>query len=294
MKTWTLTIHALTPLHPGTGRGVGLIDLPVARERATEHPLVPGSSIKGVFRDACRRDESHRADVDELFGPEPANAAKQAGALRFSDSRVVLFPVQSDRGTFAWITCPWVLARLARDLPGMPGGLPRVAEGKAVVPEGSVLIEGTGAKKVVLDGLDIELMPDTRQREPAGKWADALAGLVFPKNSGWRDMLRSRFCVVDDDSFTWFVRQATEVRARIRIDENTGTVAKGALWYQEMLPAETVLVGIVQHVPVGKGSDADAEKVLGTLANKPLQLGGDAGVGLGMVRTTLHAHGGQA
>ena len=31
-------IHALSPLHPGVGQGVGGVDLPVAREKATGIP----------------------------------------------------------------------------------------------------------------------------------------------------------------------------------------------------------------------------------------------------------------
>ncbi|MCI5166291.1 MAG: type III-B CRISPR module RAMP protein Cmr4, partial [Candidatus Electrothrix sp. GM3_4] len=38
---------------------------------------------------------------------------------------------------------------------------------------------------------------------------------------------------------------ATEVRARIRIEPGTRTVADGQLWYEENLPAETLLWGIV-------------------------------------------------
>ena len=54
-------VHALTSLHAGTGQGVGVIDLPIARERATDLPLVPGSSLKGCLR------EKYRGEVD-LFG----------------------------------------------------------------------------------------------------------------------------------------------------------------------------------------------------------------------------------
>src|SRR5690606_18647908 len=95
--------------HAGTGQGIGLIDLPTARERATEHPLVPGSSIKGVLRDATAK--PHEAKVKELFGSTDGSAAM----VRISDARVLAFPVKSDRGTFAWVTSRYVLLRFARD-----------------------------------------------------------------------------------------------------------------------------------------------------------------------------------
>ncbi|HNH49212.1 MAG TPA: type III-B CRISPR module RAMP protein Cmr4, partial [Myxococcota bacterium] len=37
MSAKTYFLHALTPLHPGTGQGHGLIDLPVARDVSTNH-----------------------------------------------------------------------------------------------------------------------------------------------------------------------------------------------------------------------------------------------------------------
>ncbi|MHA1734045.1 MAG: RAMP superfamily CRISPR-associated protein, partial [Promethearchaeota archaeon] len=43
-------LYALSPVHVGSGRGVGFIDLPIIREKVTNYPLVPGSTIKGVFR----------------------------------------------------------------------------------------------------------------------------------------------------------------------------------------------------------------------------------------------------
>jgi CRISPR-associated protein Cmr4 len=104
-------------------------------------------------------------------------------------------------------------------------------------------------------------------------------------------MLKARFCLVSDDSFTWLVEHATEVRARIRIDEETGTVAKGALWYEESLPAESVLAGVIQYANNGKASDKDAWGVIEKLTDGPMQFGGNATVGQGMAR--LHLHGGK-
>ncbi len=51
MQARLLFTHALSPLHAGTGQGVGVIDLPIAREKATGLPFLPGSSVKGTLRD---------------------------------------------------------------------------------------------------------------------------------------------------------------------------------------------------------------------------------------------------
>ncbi len=96
------TLHALTPLHAGTGQGVGDIDLPVTRERATGLPFVPGSSVRGVLRDAL----GGREDQAAVFGPDPRHASEFAGALSVTDARLLLFPVRSVAGTWAWATSP--------------------------------------------------------------------------------------------------------------------------------------------------------------------------------------------
>src|SRR6185503_12686922 len=71
MITRLTLIHAMSPLHPGTGQSVGAIDLPIARERPTGIPLIPGSSIKGALR-ARSRDTQWTRDV---FGPETAGSS---------------------------------------------------------------------------------------------------------------------------------------------------------------------------------------------------------------------------
>jgi CRISPR-associated protein Cmr4 len=53
--------------------------------------------------------------IDLIFGPEDTEEA-HAGALAFTDARILLFPVKSLKGVFAWITCPMVLERFKEDL----------------------------------------------------------------------------------------------------------------------------------------------------------------------------------
>lgn len=101
MAATSVFIHAITPLHAGTGQGVDVIDQPIARERATQLPLLPGSSIKGVLRDRYDEDRiGSDAERLALFGPRTESAADFAGALQFSDARLLLFPVRSMASTF--------------------------------------------------------------------------------------------------------------------------------------------------------------------------------------------------
>src|SRR6266571_8926778 len=108
-------VHALSPLHAGIGQGAGVIDLPMAREKATGLPFLPGSSLKGALRALCV-DQAMRT---KLFGPDTAGSdpnSDYASAIQFSDQRLLLLPIRSLAGTFAWVTSPYVLRRLVRDL----------------------------------------------------------------------------------------------------------------------------------------------------------------------------------
>jgi CRISPR-associated protein Cmr4 len=118
-----LIIHALTSLHPGSGTALGIVDLPIQRERHTGWPIIPGSALKGIIRDACRKKTTKEEEKKKLlivFGPENVQEASSdnsyAGAVSFTDARILAFPVRSLKGVFAWITCAGLLKRLKRDL----------------------------------------------------------------------------------------------------------------------------------------------------------------------------------
>lgn len=44
-------IIAETPLHPGSGSELGIVDLPIQRERYTNYPKIEGSGLKGCIRE---------------------------------------------------------------------------------------------------------------------------------------------------------------------------------------------------------------------------------------------------
>jgi len=64
-------LHALSPLHCGIGQAAGVVDLPIARSRATKLPIVPGSSLRGVLRQAIADDNDNGEPADELIRPQP-------------------------------------------------------------------------------------------------------------------------------------------------------------------------------------------------------------------------------
>lgn len=277
-------LHALTPLHVGAGQGAGAIDLPIMRERVTGWPVVPGSAVKGVLADKrCATVENRKNDLmlRAAFGSE--EAADNAGSLVFSDARIVCLPVRSLYGTFAWVTSPLALERLRRDLAcaGLASGLPAycaMGQEQMGVPVASVLPNGG---RVYLEDLDLI----EQSCEVAQQWVGKIKAWVFPGNPTWQEQFAKRFGVVADDTFDFLCETATEVNARVRIEDDTKTVARGALWYEESLPAESILAGIIWCDRVYPPEVATPEKLLNKYCAGPLnvQIGGKASTGKGRV-----------
>lgn len=284
----------LSPVHMGAGSAVGAIDNPIQREVHTQHPLIAGSGLKGAARHHFTRTWADREMVNRLFGPE-RDASEHAGAIAFSDAQLVAFPVRSLRNTYVYATCPTALARLKR-LAGDAAGweVPSVKEGAALVP-------GTDAQSQVR--LVLEAFDFTAQEHPGLKAVAAwLARHALPAGSAhryFRDKIGADLVLLSDTEFSHFVRHATVVEAHVRIDNETGTASSGGLFYTENLPPETLLAGLVlasverQSKKTQREQPLDAQAVLKAvigghdgapgLTSGPLQVGGDAATGRGLV-----------
>lgn len=309
MNARLLFVHALSPLHAGTGQGVGVIDLPIAREKATGLPFLPGSSVKGSLRDSCP--EKIQLDGEEIsciqvFGPKKDKAEEWASSVQFSDQRLLLLPVRSLRGTFAWVTSPYVLHRLVRDAKDtntislaldVPPPTSSATTQECLVTNTSQLALND---KVYLEDLDLTVGTDAAKKAQTVAWACALAEKIFPAEATWRDYLKERFCIVPDDVLNFLLDTATEINARIALEENSKTAAEGQLWYEEALPCETVLCGLVFATEIAKANikPDQALKVVdgltketanGSTRPKPVQLGGKATVGRGFCHLMISA-----
>ena len=298
MRARLFHLHALSALHCGTGQSAGVVDLPIARARATNLPIVPGSSLRGVLRQHMTG--SNPAAARTLFGPETITGGQDAfaGALAVGDAHLLVLPVRCLAGIVSYVTSPFILRRYARDLAracvAMPSALPREpVENKAVVAPGSVnLVDGKGAepgdrpgsgRKLVLEDLDLTAREDAMLE----RWATHVAQTIHPGDAESQSDVIHRFALLPDTIMDFLAETATEVRARIALDPDTGTVRKGMLWYEENLPAEAVLWGVFALSASNNRDDPRPEEALagampasGTL----LQLGGKAGVGRGLVR----------
>jgi len=245
-KAKLLALKALTPLHAGMGSELGIVDLPIQRERHTGFPKIEGSSFK--------------------------------------DSRIVLFPVKSMKGVFAYITCPHVLKRLKEDADMASGKLdfkiPALSEGQCSVPEKNII--NINNSNIMLEEFNFSIVSK----------CDDITGIIGEK-FGLQEEDKQRITVISDDDFADFVSMATEVITRTKINNETGTVAQRALFSEEFLPSESILYSLIlfsksygkERISIDEVKDKFCNTI--TSINSIIQLGGDATIGKGIIKLSF-------
>ncbi len=317
MKTRILHIFTRTPLHVGAGSSVGAIDQPVIRERHTQLPIVPASSLKGTFADLWTdglleesdnggnskkvrvNDKGVRTEAAWLFGSDSDKHAA-AGALQFSEARLLAFPIRSARGSFVWITSPLLLRRALRD-----GAIPEEiaptvdscripSDDLAIFDTGNLDLdgerEGKSVKQIVLE----EYTFSRTGNGEAAKLGEVFARLL-PGDPVWGE-IQDRLVVVSDGMMSYFAKNACEVAQHIRINDETGTADGGALFNQENVPSETMFYSVLRAfgersaengVPSLRNADDAFKAFAEKAANGVFQFGGDASTGLGYCTVKL-------
>ncbi|GEM_PF-6972564 len=246
--------RTITQVHVGCGQEVGVVDLPVIRERSTGYPYFPGSGIRGSLRDEFENppDEALVADrktqSSQLFGPEDlanlsATQEPYAGCLAVHDARILLFPVRSDKAVFLWVTCPIVLNRFLRDitafnLPFTPGvtGVESPGEKAFVGPDSY----GT-AETDVLHLEEFRFVPQ-QNAETLRTNLNTLIGNIG-RAMGISE-LASQTVLIHDKAFYHFVNYATIITQHNRLT-SAKTVEGGMLFSVESLPPETIFYGMI-------------------------------------------------
>ncbi len=292
MKHVLFGLRTLSSLHCGIGQGMNDIDLPTARHPVSGHPLVPGSSLKGVMREEyCSAEYAPVEDLDALFGKE---GNEFASAISVGDGILVALPVRSYYGTHAYLASPYTLLTLKNMLArsgrtGLPGIPALVTEGgtessfKALVAGDSVLAT-TGSQRILLEELD--LVVDASQQALFDGWAHILAEMFFADDDA-RRLFRQRFAIADDNALNFLCETGLPVDARIAIDQKTGTVKNGALWYEETVPAEALFAGVIavdrSRAKAVSKDEKEMANILTGMGDVHLQVGGKATTGKGFV-----------
>jgi CRISPR-associated protein Cmr4 len=304
--------YCLTPTHMGAGQGLGYVDAPVARERATNYPILPASGLKGALRHAIEGELAMGGiaqlaweDVDVLFGKvKDGDVAAAAGAMSLGDGSLVAYPVRSIERAFFWVTSPSALARVRRIM--VLGGeepdweVPTVDEGEALRPL------GVRGGELVLDQYVFSQREDLSvgriaTRIARGVGAEPLEALV----GDWA-RLDKDLVVVSDESFGFFMESLVPVDPHVRIDPETRTAMEGLLFFVEQVPAEAIFIAPLLMAPrIGKDQGArheakehSASARLGRLVSAVhegfgglLQIGAKASAGSGLVGIRIELSG---
>ena len=318
-------IKALTSLHAGSGNDLGVVDLPIQREKHTTFPKIESSSLKGSLREALesitidkkaniskdliesliKNDENfdvnllgklnYNTALQYVFGYDEDGLGKNvkehfndntefAGAINFTDARILFFPIKSARNVFAYATCPYVLERFSKDakIAGKQVNITNfdVRDGNAIVHKDSKLLVN-GA--VILEEYTFTATIDDTIK-------NQLVTLKISKE------IIDRLIVLSDNDFKDFVNLSTEVITRTKINNSTGTVQPGALFNEEYLPAESVLYFITiannifkkdDKLKIFKTQNQKENELVMNFFEKALpefvQIGGNATLGKGIV-----------
>ncbi len=283
-------LYCHSSVHAGTGSELGIVDLPIQREQHTGFPKIESSSLKGAIRasvEATLETANSKAkdNIIAVFGSEPddnSSGESVAGAIAFSDARILFFPVKSFKGVFAWVTCPMVLERFAREM--------RLYSRQELIP-GEYKEETVSGKKlliqnhVILEEYSFQVTVDETTQNMAEIFQDLLFGTL-------KSDFAERVLVLSNDDFMDFVKLSTEVNARIRIDSQTGVVQNGALWNEENVPPETVFYSFAFAGQVrnkSKASIVTARDVIDFIKEEKnfpeiFQLGGNYTLGKGIIQ----------
>ena len=287
-KVGSMDIHVIgmlaeTFIHPGTGQSEGAVDLRVAREAATDYPVIPGSGCKGAWRDFARaiwpapetpdgKEEDDSDQVRCLFGkPEGA------GEILFGDARILLLPFRSLSGSYRWVTCPHLIERWERDRCRAGLGTEaffrwspetRLTAGDDLDRPHAFSVEASGP-----------LFLEERLFEVKGAVPDVLIERLTPAivHGPTRDRLADQLTIVSDNQFAALARLGLSITAHNSLDKDTKS--SKALWYEEALPPDTVMYTLLSQ---RRSQGSALAELTNTLAeHRYLQLGGNETVGQG-------------
>jgi len=286
-------LYAVSPIHAGSGAATSAVDLPIQRERHTEWPQIQASGVKGAFRDHFRKINGKDKElVNLIFGSDEQDGWNRdrdmlPGAISISDAWILAFPVRSNIAPFVWVTCPAVLKRFNTNLAYT--GFEKNAAIENIKEDGALSIGSEAlADQAVLEDAVVNVIAHNQ---------DACITGLFPE--------LKRLLLISDEMFHYTITCCTEIQTHIKINAEKGTADDGALWYQEYLPADSILYTLV-HYSHRNVAESDAEDIKAKLAELKaatvkqyvedtirdfVQIGGDETLGKGIFQLTWIAGG---
>ena len=279
-----MSLYAISPVHAGAGSSMGVVDLPVQRERHTNWPHIQASGVKGSMRHHFEKFKSVLGQPEmgnqldqitkKIFGFENyGDDGTLPGAVSVSDAKLLAFPMRSSKSPFVCITCPAVLKRLGNDLiltgKSDDMSIPPVAEDEAIIINGKI----ESSEKILLEDYEVKI----------------IAGENLEISATAKKMLEKAeiLLLVSDSIFNYGVENCMEIRTQIKIDDKTGTTDTGSLRYKELLPSDSLMYVILFYGATRDTENAiQAEQLILYMKDKVIkshiQIGGDETLGCGL------------
>lgn len=291
-NTSVAIMYAVTPCHAGSGSSVGVVDLPIQRERHSNWPMIQASGVKGAFRANFERfkkniqDKSQVKDFEKLsdsvFGTDGGKEGNgYAGSCSISDARILAFPMRSNVCPFVWITCPSVLNRLSRDLE-IAGKKDCFFDASKIEINDEECIS-FGSKEIKDENI---LLEDFEVKKIENKFTELSKVVDLLKDNSGKN-IASRLLLVSDKVFSYGVNNCTQIMAQIKIDSDTGTTSDGSLRYQEELPSDTIMYTVIhwedsKNKAEGLKADTIKKFITEEVIKNHIQIAGDETCGRGI------------
>jgi len=256
-----MLMSTLTPLHAGTGRSGGVVDLPIQRD-SLGYPIIYASSLKGALKTHVYL-RCQGSTAKKLFGPEPNDSEKYSAPVAVTDAYILLIPVRSARGNPALLTSPFMLRRVTdlldlalatqnsnvERIKKMRDALEKLAsegmklkDGEALVFSDLLTLNIGKEQRVILCGEQLRAFSKNLNAfkdglEPIGNALPESFGNLFP----------GRLVLVSDDTALRLIDKALIRVTRVRLDRERKVVEGTALWTEEYLPHGTLLASLMLY-----------------------------------------------
>ncbi|GAY26355.1 type III-B CRISPR module RAMP protein Cmr4 [Desulfurococcaceae archaeon AG1] len=282
-------IRAVTNLHPGVGRSGETVDLPVQRD-GLGFPIIYSSSLKGALKSVFwNLPNVDKNEVRDLFGPDPDDGEKFTSAVALLDALVIVFPVRSLEGVYAFATSPLLLKRF-RDYLELTGSdyecvrnLSNLSINKGTCQTSKQAVDLLGVKAlggriIINEEIDVSCNTDLSND------IEALEKLL--------NIEKGRLLILSDDEALDALNRSLVRVTRIAVDREKKTVKERALWTEEYIPSSTVFTTVFLYSYARRsgsslGSPDNVKNKFHELLGKTknyLIIGGNETIGRGIVK----------
>lgn len=289
-----MIIRSITPVHAGNGRALGLIDMPIQKEKHTGIPKIEGSSLKGSLRELCRIQDDKELDVNIIFGPENGN--ESAGLVGFTDAKLLFYPIISINTLFSYVTCPYLINRFLEDIELCKLEIKKQDSGKKCNND---IVQYNNSKKI-----NISMAPKISEgkcvllsRSSENNKSIILAEYEFEidKNDEYsviEDLITNHginlksemdVVVISDTDFIEMINLTRDIITRNKIEYETGTVANSGPFTEEYLPSESILYFLTLKNGIKQDKCKGMYEKYLNLFPYIVQIGGNATIGKGIV-----------